>query len=345
MKHNFDTILSYRELYRSLAAQQQNEQSSKNEAAVQRDDQEGLESCWLPYEQALPSTWTPIMDSSTHPLSAIASTERVRVQPTTKILSNLQAWDRFYEQHQTNFFKDRHYLKHAFPQEFGLDAESNTTCSTQPKRKVKRILVEAGCGVGNALLPLLENDDITQRHSDGDEIEWTVYGIDLSRNAISLLEQDTRFQRANSQGRAFAYAWDLVSSLPHPGLEGVAHVTSLLFCMSAVDPAHHLSFARHVAQTLQPGIGVLVFRDYGRFDEAQLKLHQGREKLIQDNYYRKHDDTKCYYFEIEELREIFEQVELDVLELNYIRRVYKNRGDQTQRRRVWVHGRFLRRPV
>ena len=225
-------------------------------------------------------------------------------------------WDSFYRQHETNFFKDRHYLQQVFPEEM----------------KNPSTLVEVGCGVGNALLPLLQ---------DG----WTVWGLDFSQVAIDLLKRQEWFRK----GRAHAYVWDISQPLdehndsPKPWL-GVANVTTLLFCLSALDPKDMGVAARNVAATIQPG-GMLLFRDYGRYDEAQLKLGQSRGKRLGENYYRKHDGTRVYYFSLQDLKQLFVQdAGLEMVELEYIRRVYYNRGTGVKRRRVWVHGRF-RKPA
>jgi hypothetical protein len=103
-----------------------------------------------------------------------------------------------------------------------------------------------------------------------------------------------------------------------------------------------LQAVRNVSATLKPNHGVLVFRDYGRYDEAQMKLGTSRNKqLDNENFYRKHDGTKCYYFTLEDIRDLFEsKAGLKVLELDYIRRVYRNRSKNEMRRRVWVQGRF-----
>jgi methyltransferase-like protein 6 len=99
--------------------------------------------------------------------------------------------------------------------------------------------------------------------------------------------------------------------------------------------------ARNVASSLRPG-GVLVFRDYGRYDEAQMKLGVSRNKQLKDNFYRKHDGTKCYYFTLEELEDLFKQAGLEVLDLKYLRRVVRNNATGETRRRVWASGRFIK---
>jgi SAM-dependent methyltransferase len=266
---------------------------------------------------------------------------------------NARLWDQFYKQHRTNFFKDRHYLQVVFPKEFGRpDAEAaaatfsagwSSSSSSPPRRRRRRTLVEVGCGVGNTLLPLLEGggdggggDD--ERGSNGGNWD-AVYGLDFSSVAIDMLRRDRRFVAGG--GRCHAHVCDLSKpeSVP-PSAVGVGTVTSMLFCLSAIDPVHHATAVQNAASTMAEG-GVLVFRDYGRYDEAQLKLARQRHKLLEDNFYRKHDGTKCYYFTVDEIRALFTNAGgLELLECDYIRRVSKNGATGEVRRRVWLQGRF-----
>jgi SAM-dependent methyltransferase len=209
-------------------------------------------------------------------------------------------------------------------------------------------MVELGCGVGNTLLPLLEDERYAA---------WTIYGLDLSAVAIDLLQQDVRYTTAAH--RTWAGVANLVSD-PLPDIcHNVAHVTTLLFCLSAVAPAQHGVAAAHAVQALRPG-GVLVLRDYGRYDQAQLQLATQRAKWLGGNnnanggggsdddnahFYCKADATKCYYFTTEDLIRLFgDELGLEVLECAYIQRQYQNRGQGVRRRRVWVQARF-RKPL
>jgi len=225
-------------------------------------------------------------------------------------------WNKFYQNHGTNFFNDRHYLSKAFPEEFReITAE---TC-----------LVEIGCGVGNNILPLLEHNP-----------NWRVWGYDLSQVAVDLMQQDKRFDPA----RACGGVWDVSQTTVVPPVQGIADICTLLFCLSAISPEKHLTAVQNIAATLKPG-GVLVVRDYGRYDEAQLKLGTSRAKRLGDNFYVKSDGTRCFYFSLQDLQDLFRNgVGLEVLELKYVRRIYQNRAKNQQRRRVWVQGRF-RKPL
>jgi SAM-dependent methyltransferase len=263
---------------------------------------------------------------------------------THKETEDANAWDQFYSNHGNRFFKDRHYFEKAFPNEFppssATKSSSNTTSlttATSNDCEVEgRTLVEIGCGVGNAILPLLEAGE-----SEGN---WDViHGLDISSEAIHILRKDERFVSFNETGPAtkktYGHVCDISRGLP-PICSGISDVTTLIFCLSAIDPARQMVAAKHVVDSLKPG-GVLVFRDYGRYDEAQMKLGTSRSKRIKDNFYRKHDGTKCYYFVLKDLEQIFcDHLKLKALELKYLRRVYGNKATTQVRRRIWVQGRF-----
>ncbi len=237
-----------------------------------------------------------------------------------------EAWDKFYHDNGTRFFKDRHYFRKAFPHEFGKEGPIGT-----------KTWVELGCGVGNACLPFLEDA----------ETPWkTIHALDISAEAVALLQKDSRFIKCNNStdgtGRSIhGHVCDISKSFPDPCV-GVADVTTLIFCLSALDPDDMPHAARHVASSLKPG-GILVVRDYGRYDEAQMKLGVSRNKRIKDNFYRKHDGTKCYYFTLEDLDKLFVDAGLQVLELYYLRRIYGNKASGETRRRIWVQGRFIKK--
>lgn len=81
-------------------------------------------------------------------------------------------WHKFYKRNADHFYKDRHYLHLVFPELLGGSAQTDTTES------IPLHLLEVGCGVGNAVLPLIEiNPNIH------------VVAMDFARSAIEILNK------------------------------------------------------------------------------------------------------------------------------------------------------------
>ncbi len=261
-------------------------------------------------------------------------------------------WDNFYKSHQTRFFKDRHYLEKAFPEEFGVVyGKYGSSSKGIDERYEDFSIVEIGCGVGNTVLPLLELDPYITVKGGVNDLNMkrlAVWGLDFSEVAVNLLRKDERYIFAAANNRAQSGVWDITKTHPREvssKLENSSDISLLLFCLSAVSPEKMTKAAIHVAATLKPG-GTLILRDYGRYDEAQMKLGSSRGKRLADNFYVKHDSTRVYFFDLHDLERLFgiEGAGLEIIEIKYIQRIYANRTENSERRRVWVQARF-RKPA
>lgn len=84
-----------------------------------------------------------------------------------------------------------------------------------------------------------------------------------------------------------------------------------------------------------------MFRDYGRYDMAQLRFKKNR--LLSDNFYVRGDGTRVYFFDSEEVVKLFGSK--FTIEQNAVdRRLIVNRLRKVKMYRVWLQGKF-RKPM
>ncbi|KAL4062546.1 S-adenosyl-L-methionine-dependent methyltransferase [Scleroderma yunnanense] len=193
-------------------------------------------------------------------------------------------WDNFYKTNADNFFRDRKWLHLEFPELVAVaekDAGNVTIC-------------EVGCGAGNTAFPLLlENKNP----------KLSIHAFDYSSHAVKLVQANPLYHDPPF-GSIQAAVWDLSTenSLP-PGihLESV-DIVVLVFVLSALHPDEWTRAVCNIHRMLKPG-GVVLLRDYGRYDLTQLRFKSGR--LLEDNFYIRGDKTRVYFFELDELALIF----------------------------------------
>ena len=228
-------------------------------------------------------------------------------------------WDRFYETHRRDFFKDRHWLFTEFSELLGGKREE------PPSEEGLRIL-EVGCGVGNTVFPILEMNLGSQ---------LLVYACDFSSVAIDLLKQEKSYD----ESRCHAFVMDATESTWNavPFEEASLDVVILIFTLSAMDPAKARGVLASAYRYLKPG-GVILFRDYGRHDMAQLRFKTGH--CLGDNFYVRGDGTRAYFFTEDEVHELMSSCGFQKKELFVDRRLQVNRGKRIRMFRVWIQAKY-----
>ena len=224
-------------------------------------------------------------------------------------------WDVFYKNNKTNFFKDRHYIDREFSELSVLKEGGDKTYT----------FCEMGCGVGNAFFPLVE------RFSN-----LICYGFDFSPRAIQMIKESELYKQ--NQERIFAEVVDLVHD-PIPEYFVKPDFATLIFVLSAISPENHEKVVEKIANFMKPG-SVLMFRDYGRYDMAQLKLAAQKIAKLKDNFYVKADGTRVYYFTKEEIRDLFVKFGFEEIENDFHYRVVENRKEDLKMHRVWLQAKF-----
>ena len=114
----------------------------------------------------------------------------------------------------------------------------------------------------------------------------------------------------------------------------------VLFMASAMPHASLASIFHEAATCLAPG-GVLLFRDYAIYDEAELRFRPGRR--LDQHLFARCDGTLAAFFSIEDVTIAAARAGLEVVETRYLYRRNSNRATGQQLRRIFLHA-VLRAP-
>ncbi|KAI0840221.1 methyltransferase [Hypoxylon sp. FL0890] len=251
-------------------------------------------------------------------------------------------WNLFYKNNTANFFKNRKWLQQEFPILSKVTAEDAGPVT----------ILEVGAGAGNTAFPILANNK---------NPKLKVHACDFSKKAVEVMrnheEYNTDFMQAD--------VWDAASEELPPGLEeGSVDVVLMIFIFSALSPKQWEQAVRNIYRVLKPG-GEVCFRDYGKGDLAQVRFKKGR--YLEENFYIRGDGTRVYFFEKDELAQIWSGTALapkdeaegdettsssesetkqplfDIEELGVDRRMLVNRARRLKMYRCWLQGRFRKK--
>ncbi|KNE69232.1 hypothetical protein AMAG_13617 [Allomyces macrogynus ATCC 38327] len=221
-------------------------------------------------------------------------------------------WDQFYKRNTTNFYKDRHWTEREFPElQFGDE---------------KKVVFEVGCGVGNFIFPLIKSHP-----------NMVAYACDFSATAVSFVQSHELFDPSRCTAFVADLTKDDVTAIVPAG---TVDLLSAIFVLSAIPPEKMDYAVENLARVLAPG-GKVLFRDYGRYDQAQLRFKPGHR--LEDGLYVRQDGTMAFYFTVEMLSELFQRHGFDVEVCQYVIKKTVNRKKELEMDRVFVQGKFVKR--
>ncbi|KAH0478542.1 MAG: uncharacterized protein KVP18_002493 [Porospora cf. gigantea A] len=255
-------------------------------------------------------------------------------------------WDIFYKNTGSGFWPDRAWLQREF--------------NELKPNGLPRLMVEIGCGVGSTLFPslMLNKDliagayDCSPRAVEFVKQRWASLmsqGIERDSDLGCILEKETPDINPFvpwSGGRLLdAAVWDITKPMPSSSLTAlqtaravestqVADIVMCVFVVSALPLSEQAEAVRRLAGLLVPG-GVIIFRDYGRYDDKQLKLARHRiPKKVRDNCFARQDGTLQTYFTCDEVEALFTGAGLRTIENGKFLREFNGV------KRVWIQSRF-----
>ncbi|MGH0126241.1 UNVERIFIED_CONTAM: hypothetical protein FKN15_000495 [Acipenser sinensis] len=215
-------------------------------------------------------------------------------------------WNGFYKHHENRFFKDRHWLFTEFPELVPNRGAVELEHRQAPSQ---------GQGDGRSSTQLKDHNSAEMEQancSDKDTMILTEHDFPGSSATYRILETHLDY----TPERCFAFVHDLcdeTTSFPVP--KESLDVIILIFVLSAVHPDKMQNAVSRLSELLKPG-GMILLRDYGRYDMAQLR------------------------FKKDELGAIFTRAGLEKVQNLVDRRLQVNRGKQLTMYRIWIQCKY-----
>ena len=219
-------------------------------------------------------------------------------------------WEKFYKFNKTNFFKDRHYILEEFSE-------------LKNDKRDKITLLDMGCGVGNSFYPLLIRLP-----------NLYVNAFDFSKRAVNMSKTHPLYEK--EKHRINVYDLDLVKDeIPNKNNDyGI-----LMFVLSAIKPEEHEKVIEKVSKVVNKD-GILYFRDYARYDMAQIRFAKRKKNKVGENLYMRKDKTLSYFFDKNEIENLFKKYGFSIVSSNIICRLIENRKENKKMHRLWLQAKF-----
>ncbi|XP_062993477.1 tRNA N(3)-methylcytidine methyltransferase METTL2-like [Elgaria multicarinata webbii] len=230
---------------------------------------------------------------------------------------------------ETNIFNTNHQLHTSDEMALGKPEEQKLRHSDFPGSSATYRILEVGCGAGNTVFPILQNNN---------DPGLFVYCCDFSTVAVDLVQAHPEYDTS----RCFAFVHDLCEQqMPFPMPDESLDVVVLIFVLSAILPEKMQCIINRLSQLLKPG-GIILLRDYGRYDLAQLRFKKGQ--CLADNFYVRGDGTRVYFFTQDELDLLLSTAGLKKVQNMVDRRLQVNRGKQITMYRIWIQCKYCKPP-
>eukprot|EP01052_Picozoa_sp_SAG31_P034942 SAG31_NODE_4150_length_3528_cov_4.950714_3_plen_431_part_00 len=274
-------------------------------------------------------------------------------------------WDIFYKHNTVNFFKDRHWLDREFPEIGAIVAKKGTGRNAESGRNDQAVLVECGCGVGNALFPLMDAHPslfcyacdfsprairFVQQHPSYCANRCCAFVHDITQGVLSSTPcartarpvdslASTDLDSGVSDGRD-AVLDGAVSAVPIAS--GTVDVVLLCFVLSAVAPETHREVVANILPALRRPGALILFRDYAFGDQAQGRFKSTSKLSLEGSpQFVRHDGTLTYFFRKEEVANLFEEEGLTCLSAEYIEKDVSNRKQGMTMSRRYVQAKLI----
>ncbi|KAL4222898.1 Methyltransferase-like protein 6 [Mactra antiquata] len=256
-------------------------------------------------------------------LRELTEEERLKLEKDTNLVTDYKQkkfevdaqknWDLFYKRNTTKFFKDRHWTKREF------------TELIPRKEDEKLVIFEVGCGVGNFMFPLLEEEE-----------NIYFYACDFSKRAVDMVKENPLYDTE----RCSAFHCDITESELTENVEpDSVDLATLIFVLSAIHPDKMMFALQNIYKVLKPG-GCLLFRDYGLYDYAMLRFNPGHK--LSDNFYVRQDGTRAFYFTLDCLQDLAKKAGYSTLSCDYVHRQTVNKKEGLSVPRIFVQAKFVK---
>ncbi|KPI85366.1 hypothetical protein ABL78_5590 [Leptomonas seymouri] len=297
-----------------------------------------------------------------------------RRQPNAE--THKKQWDLYYRNNTVNGYKDRHYILREFHElraaidaaaEMAVrahtaaplgDADGGAEKATSDSA-ASFSWMEAGCGVGNAMLPVFEQY--------GHLPQWrALLGFDISSVAIKLLEEKkaamppalaekvhTCVLNPSESDITDCTFFQPVGVTPSPSTLdpcGFPEFVSLIFVLCSIPVPSHRVVVQRISKCMKRPGGVLYFRDYAVRDHAESRFQHSSRQVrsasaegdadTDANTYERTNGTLSHFFSVDEVRQLLEGAGFEVIALDVIENEVNNRKTSVSFARKFVQGRF-----